>query len=191
MFSNKNLAVFLSSVLFLIAGLAIGYFIGLNRGSCLKPIVINNPGLTNPTKSKIIKTELTAKEAYDIALFESRLWPEDAYLSGIELISKKFDEKGLASGWKIMFYSKTKNKTFEVTIKDGESRGTIEKDSPAPLQTLKGEMTDSSSLAKLFFGLYPTDTEINSARMYYDASSKKFIWTIFFTGGSHTIDAEI
>lgn len=190
MFSNKIFSVFLS-IFFLIAGAAIGYFIGLRQTADFKPTGINNQGSNNFVRLKNIKTDLTAKEALDVALSDSRAWPEDIYLSGIELNSKKFDEKGLSSGWKVMFYSKSKNKTYEVTIKDGESRGTIEKDAVTPLQTLKGEMIDSSSLAKVFFGSYPADTEIISLRMYYDESNKKFIWTIFFPKGSHTIDAEI
>jgi len=191
MFSNKNLFIALSLILFLIIGAVAGYFMGINNAPSVKPIIINNPIVDNSTKLKILKTEITAKEAYDIALSESRLWPEDAYLSGIELISKKFNEKGFSNGWKTMFYSKSKNKTYEVTIKDGESRGTIEKEALSPLQTLKGEMIDSAMLAKSFYGLYPADTEIISLKMYYDAGSKKFLWTIFFPKGSHTIDAEI
>ncbi len=191
MFSNKNLYIASLLILSLITGAAIGYFIGLNNAPSAKPIIINNPGVDNSAKLKTFKTELAAKEAYEVALSESRFWPEDSYLSGIELLSKKFDGKGLSSGWKVMFYSKTKNKIFEVTVKDGESRGTIEKNAAAPAQTLKGEMIDSSALAKSFFASYPADTEINSARMYYDAGAKKFLWTIFFPKGSHTIDAEI
>ncbi|MBU4338344.1 hypothetical protein KKB43_06250 [Patescibacteria group bacterium] len=191
MFSNKNLFIALSLILFLIIGAVAGYFMGINNAPSVKPIIINNPIVDNSTKLKTLKTEIIAKEAYDIALSESRLWPEDAYLSGIELISKKFNEKGFSNGWKTMFYSKSKNKTYEVTIKDGESRGTIEKEALSPLQTLKGEMIDSAMLAKSFYGLYPADTEIISLKMYYDAGSKKFLWTIFFPKGSHTIDAEI
>lgn len=187
---NKSIA-FLILAVSLSAGLIAGYSIGVSRLPVSQGIVCNNSLLNNTGKIKAANINITAKEAYNIALGDSRAWPEDIYLSGIELNSKKFDEKGLSNGWKIMFYSKSKNKTYEVTIKDGESRGTIEKDAAAPLQTLKGEMIDSSSLAKVFFGSYPADTEIISLRMYYDESNKKFIWTIFFPKGSHTIDAEI
>lgn len=190
MFSSKNSAIFFS-IPFLIAGLAIGYFIGLGKIPELKPVVIDGSGADNLRKTKTPKTELTAGEAYDIAIKESRFWPEDAYLAGIELVSKKFDEKGLSGGWKVIFYSKSKNKTYEVMIKDGESRGTIEKEAPVSVQTLKGGMIDSAILAKSFYGSYPADTEIISLKMYYDAGAKKFIWTVFFPKGSHTVDAEI
>lgn len=189
---SKNLIIFISSVLFLIAGLGAGYYFGVSTGSKKVDVGNNCLGKTaGGIERSEIKTELTAREAYDMALSESRVWPKDTYLSGIELNSKRFDTSGLSNGWKVAFYSKEKNKTYEVTIKDGESRGTIEKDAAAPLQTLKGEMVDSSSLAKVFFGLYPADTEIISLRMYYDEGNKKFIWTIFFPKGSHTTDAEI
>lgn len=190
MFSNKNFILFFSSFLLLIIGLAFGYFFGLSQVLDLNPAAIDNPQ-GDRAKPKIVKTKLTAKEAYDAASLESRSLPEDAYLSGIELASKKLDEKGFSNGWKITFYSKSKNKTYEATIKDGESRGTTEKDATAPIQTLKGEIIDSSALAKSFFGAYPADTEIISLKMYYDVGSKKFLWTIFFPKGSHTIDAEI
>lgn len=191
MFLNKNIAISLALILFLAAGLAIGYLFGLSRVPNSGSIIINNPAVGSAAKTSAAKINLSAKEAYDLALSESRFWPEDAYLSGIELASKKFDDKGFSNGWKIMFYSKSKNKTFEATIKDGESRGTIEKDAASPLQTLKGEMIDSSVLAKSFFADNSADTEIISLKMYYDAGSKKFLWTIFFPKGSRTIDAEI
>lgn len=188
---SKNSAVIFSSILFLVAGLSIGYLYGLSQVTKPSSVIINNPGLSNSVKSKIIKTELTAKEARQVALADMRNLPDDAFLSGIELASKKFSESGSSSGWKFIFYSKTKNKTYEVLIKDGESRGAIEKDAAIPIQTLKGEMVDSSVLAKSFFGSYSADTEIISLKMYYDTGSKKFLWTIFFPKGSHTIDAEI
>lgn len=190
MFSkNSTVLIILISVLFI--GLIVGYSVGIKSVPALKEVVFNNSAAGQRGNIKEVKTKITAKEAYDIALNDSRFWPEDTYLSSIELNSKKIDEKGLSNGWKIMFYSKLKNKTYEVTIKDGESRGTIEKDAVASLQTLKGEMIDSAMLAKSFYGLYPADTEIISLKMYYDVGSKKFLWTIFFSKGSHTIDAEI
>lgn len=186
---SKNSTIFLIITLFLVFGLIIGYSVGVNKVFKPQEVVFNNPAVGN--KTKVSNVNITAKQAYDIALSESRLWPEDAYLTEIELNSKKFDEKGLSSGWNVVFYSKLKNKIFEVMIKDGESRGTIGRDSTMPLQTLKGEMVDSAALAKSFFASYPPDTEIISMKMYYDKASKKFLWTVFFPKGSHTIDAEM
>lgn len=192
MSSNKNSIIFLIFVSSsLVLGLIIGYLIGIGRLSNSQETIFNSLTLNNTGKTKVENSNVTAKEAYNIALGESHLWPEDARLSEIELISKKFDEKGFSGGWKITFYSKLKKKIFEVTVKDGESRGTIEKDDAGPVQTLKGEMIDSSVLAKSFFGSYSADTEIISLKMYYDFGVKKFLWTIFFPKGSHTIDAEM
>lgn len=188
---SKNSVMFLVIAFSLIVGLIIGYSVGISSVPKLQEVVFNNSAVSGKSNIKAINANITAKEAFNIAISESRSWPEDAYLSEIELISKKFDEKGLSSGWKVMFYSKSKNKIYEVTIKDGESRGTIEKDAVAPLQTLKGKMIDSVILAKSFYGSYPADTEIISLKMYYDEGAKKFLWTIFFPKGSHTINAEM
>jgi hypothetical protein len=187
---NKS-TIFLILVLSLAVGLIVGYSIGVKSIPPQPGIIYTIPAVNNAGKIKAANINLTAKEAYNIALGDSRLWPEDTYLSGIEISSKKFDGEGKSNGWKIMFYSKLKNKTYEVTIKDGESRGTIEKEASGSFQTLKGEMIDSTILAKSFYALYPSDTDIISLRMYYDESNKKFSWTIFFSKGSHTIDAEI
>jgi hypothetical protein len=191
MFSDKKTIVFLAIISSLVIGLIVGYSVGVSKVPELQEIVFDNPATGGNSNIKTVKTDITAKEAYTVALNESRLWPNDTYLSEINLISKKFDEKGLSNGWKVMFYSKSEKKIFEVTIKDGESRGTIVRDASSPVQTLKGELTDSPSLAKIFFSDHPADTEIISLRMYYDESMKKFIWTIFFPKGSQTIDAEL
>jgi hypothetical protein len=191
MILDKNGTIFLAIISSLVVGLVVGYSVGVSKVSKPQEIVFNNPTVDGKGNIKAVNINITAKEAYDIALLESRSWPEDTYLSGIEISSKKFDEKGQSNGWKIMFYSKLKNKTYEVTVKDGESRGTIEKEASGSFQTLKGEMIDSSVLAKSFYALYPTDTDIISLRMYYDESNKKFSWTIFFPKGSHTVNAEI
>lgn len=191
MFSDKKTIIFLAIISSLVVGLIAGYSVGVSKVPELQEIVFNNPTTGANSNIKAVKTDLTAKEAYNVAMKDSRFWPEDTHLAEIDLFSKKFDEKGFSNGWKVIFYSKSKNRAYEVTIKDGESRGTIEKDAAQALQTLKGEMIDSPSIAKVFFGLYPAGTEIISLKMYYDAGSKKFNWTIFFPKGSHTIDAEI
>lgn len=180
------------AVLFSLAiGLIIGYSLGVKKIPHLQEIVFSNPA-ADTNKPKPENINLSAKEAYDLAWKESRLWPDDTQLTSIELISKNFSNNGLSNGWKVTFYSKLKEKSFEVTIRDGESRGTIEKDSSVVAQTLKGDFIDSSVLAKSFFGAYPdSKNDIISLKMYYDAGSKKFLWTIFFPKGSHTIDAEM
>lgn len=187
---SRNFITFIFILSSLVVGLIIGYSVGIKNIPKSQEIIFYNSAIGNLGKTKTIITNITAKDAYNIALNESRLWPLDVYLFGIELISEKFDEKGLSSGWKVMFYSKSKNKIYEVVIKDGESRGTMEKNASAPLQTLKGQMIDSEILAKSFFGLYPADTKIISLKMHYDESSKKFLWIILFPNGNYTIDAE-
>lgn len=191
---SKNLAIILALILFLAAGLGVGYYLGVAQAPKSVSSGIESGNKTgNIFAREKIKTDLTANEAYKIAFQEAVQWSADTYLSGITLESKKFDIKGLSNGWSIVFYSKTKNKSYEILIKDGESRGGEEHaiaDKKAP-QTLKGEMIDSSVLAKSFFGSYPADTDIFSLKMYYSESAKKFIWTIFFPKGSYTVDAEI
>jgi hypothetical protein len=185
----------LSLVLVLIIGVLLGYII-----AGAKPPVINTQYINKPNNDTalgaIIKREveninLTANKAVDVSYSEAIVWAQDASLSGIILESKIFNSQGQANGWKIIYYSKEKDLSYEIIIKDGESRGGEEKKVASPLQTLKGEMIDSSKLAESFYASYPQDSEIINLKMYYSKNDKKFIWTIFFTGGSHTIKAEM
>lgn len=195
MITHKNSAFYLSFIAILALGLIAGYSLGNIKSSVTKTIYVNSPlnscTSTFPANNNVIKTDLTAKEAFVQASSEAILWAKDAYISEINLSSQNFNSDGASNGWKITFYSKEKKRIYEILIKDGESRGGEEKDAAKSIQTLKGEMTDSAILAKSFFGLYPSGTEIISLKMYYDTSAKKFLWTVFFPKGSHTIDAEI
>lgn len=188
MLSSKNVAILFSAILFLAVGIIIGYYSNNNKfcgaGS---PNSANYPAIGSP----VAKMNITAKEALSIAKPAVFLWAEDAYLAEIDLVSGKLKADGSGNGWKVIFYSEKKNKTYEIIIKDGESRGGQERIADSPMQTLKGEMADSAALAKSFYGAYPADTEIIGLKMYYDGGSKKFLWTIFFPKGSHTINAEI
>lgn len=192
---TKNVKFLLIVFLTFIAGVFIGYAFSNNKVTDSKKISVNvnneannnSPGI-NINKGKI---GLTAEEALNIAYPGARTWSEDSYLSEAELASGQFDNSGLSSGWKIIFYSKTKNGLYEILIKDGESRGGKEKAAVKSTQTFKGNLVDSPVLAKSFFGLYPINTEIIGLKMYYDTGSKKFLWTIFFPKGSYTIDAEL
>ena len=177
-----------------IVGLSVGYLLGNNKHFTNRSIEINNftdRGNDYPSNKNKNKTDLTAKEAYDIAAPEAKLWSDDAYLAEIHLASKKFEAGGFSNGWKTVFYSEKKNKLYEITIKDGESRGGKEKDAMKSIQTLKGEFLDSSKTAESFFFSHPADTEVIALKMYYNDNAKKFLWTLFFPGGSHTIDAEL
>jgi len=178
-----------------IVGIVFGYVIAGNKPSGAKIQYVNNPNAntaSNTTAERNIENiNLTADEAVDISNLEALSWSEDASLSGINLESKIFNSQGQANSWKIIYYSKEKNASYEIIIKDGESRGGQEKESSSPLQTLKGEMIDSSKLAESFYASYAENNEIISLKMYYSEGAKKFRWTIFFTGGSHTIKAEI
>jgi len=195
MIEIKKTTFLLALLSVLILSLSIGYLLGSSKAPYSKSLLsINNQTNTNNNVSAnktVDKTDLTAQEAIDIAYSDALLWADDAYLSGIKLDSKNFNESGNANGWIIEFYSKEKEKSFEIVTKDGESRGGEEKEVPSPLQTLKGEMIDSSELADSFYTSYPKNTKIIKLKMYYDSGAKKFIWTIFFDKGTHTIDAEI
>ncbi len=191
MFLNKNIFAFFLAILFLAIGIIIGYYSNDNKFCGANAPVKYSAGNAPIISAKPIKANLAAREALEIAKPIAFSWAEDAYLAEINLASGKFNAEGAGNGWKLIFYSAKKKKTYEITIKDGESRGGQERTADNPRQTLKGEMIDSSALAKSFFGLYPADTEIINLKMYYDAGSKKFLWTIFFSKGSHTIDAEM
>lgn len=187
---------FLSSLLAaLIIGIVSGYVIAGVKPPVTKIQYLNSNDadvISNTTaKRKVENVNLTAKEAVDISYSEALLWAQDASLSKITLESKTFNPQGQSNGWKIIYYSKEKGSSYEIIIKDGESRGGEEKEVSKPLQTLKGEVIDSLKLAESFYASYPETTEIINLKMYFDNGSKKFIWTIFFTGGSHTIDAEL
>lgn len=188
MLSSKNISILFSAILFLAVGIIIGYFLNNNQFCG-----VNTTNGTNysAVSAPVIKMNIAAKEALAIAEPIASLWAEDAYLAEIDLVSGKFNANGSSNGWKIVFYSGKKNKTYEIIIKDGESRGGQERIADNRMQTLKGEMIDSAALARSFYGAYPADTEIIDLKMYYDPGSKKFLWTIFFPKGSHTIDAEI
>lgn len=193
MFSDKNKLVLPALISFLIIGLIAGYLAGRNKNLNTVPGEIGN-GAEGKIGSKITSglVNLTAKEARDLALANAKVLPADSYLSGLELSLGKLNKSGLSNGWKLSFYSKSKNKVYDLWVKNGEIRGDVaEKDVSKSLQTLKGEMVDSSVLAQSFFSIYPENTDIISLKMYYDAGSKKFLWTVFFPKGSHTIDAEI
>ena len=194
MISTKNAKFLLIIFLAFIAGTFVGYTFSNNKIIDSKKININtNNKINNSININSARTNLSAKEVLGIAYLEARTWSEDSYLSKIELASKQFDVNGLSNGWKIVFYSKTKNKLYEILIKDGESRTGEEKslNDKSSTQTLKGEMIDSSKIAELFYSSRPEGSDIISLTMYYDEGSKKFIWRIFFSGGSRSIDAEI
>lgn len=187
-----SLAIFLAFS----SGLALGYTLGSRSISLPKTINLQNnePDTTNNTKpveQEKIQSELTAKEAFAIANQEVLAWAEDSYPLQIALESKKFTPGGRSAGWKFTFYSAKKNKLYEVVIKDGESRQGEENEVSKAPQTLKGEFVDSTILAKTFFSNYPENSEITSLSMHYDDGTKKFIWVIFFSKGSHTLDAEM
>lgn len=196
-YNMKNTIFYLILLLMLIIGLAGGYLLGISS-SDTKTVFVercleNDSSNKNENSTDINNGEidLTAKEAIEIAIIEARSWSADAYLSEIVLSSKNFNINGLSNGWKTVFYSEEKNKVYEILIKDGESRGGKEREVEDSLQTLKGELVDSSILAKSFFSLYAENTEIISLKMYYDSNAQKFLWTIFYPKGSHTIDAEL
>lgn len=195
MITIKNSILYLSIVASLSLGLIAGYFLRDSKSPITKTVYVNNsPNDTsseNKKESRTVKTNISAKEALLLASSEAITWAKDAYLSEINLSSQKFNSDGTSNGWKMTFYSKEKNKTYQILIKDGESRGGEEADTAEPVQTLKGEMKDSTALAKNFFSSYPSDTEIINLKMYYDYGAKKFLWTIFFPKGNQTIDAEI
>ena len=193
MIEIKKTTFLLSLLMILIIGLVLGYFIASTKPVVTKILYLDNDTTetnSNVTiKRNIENVNLTANEAVDISYSEALTWSDDIFLVGITLTPKIFNLQGQSNGWKIKYYSIEKDLTYEMLIKDGESRGGEEKVSK-PLQTLKGELVDSTTLAQSFFSSYPEDSKINNLKMYYDENAKKFIWTIFFTGGSHTIDAE-
>jgi len=189
--------VFLSSLLALLAiGFFLGYLLGSKKSPATKTLYVDNLSNNNNSENAIAKVipeeiKITAKEAFNLASMEAFLWSDDIYLSEINLASTEFDTEGLSNGWKIIFYSEKNNKFYEILIKDGESRGGKEKEAGGNVQTLKGEMVDSVEMAKSFFSSHTSEEDIISLRMYYSGNAKKFIWTIFYSGGSHTINAEL
>ena len=193
----KNIIFYLTLLLTLVIGLTSGYFLGINLSDtktvfvdrCLENNNSNESGGSASISAG--KINLTAKEAVEIAASEARSWSPDSYLSEIVLSSKSFGADGFSNGWKIIFYSEEKNKIYEILVKDGESRGGKEREVENSKQTLKGELINSPKLARSFFSLYAEDTEIINLKMYYDSNSQKFLWTIFYPEGSHTIDAEL
>ena len=192
---NKTLSG-LAIILAFLAGLALGYMLKPGPLSGTKTINLQNNAPSENNEGKVIEREniqadLTAKEALRLADQDALAWSEDSYLSEVTLFSKKFTAEGKSNGWKFVFYSEVKNMLYEVVVKDGESRGGEEKETAKALQTLKGELTDSSVLANVFFQGNPLETEIFSLKMSYDTQSKKFMWIIFSSKGSHSMDAEI
>jgi len=182
--------------LILLVGIAIGYIIGSSSapGSKNANIGSNAPRQKNgdlPLQREYAQNFLSAEEAFALADQNALSWSKDSYISEISLFSKEFTGEGKSTGWKFVYYSKTKDKLYEVAVKDGESREGEEKEASKAPQTLKGPFVDSPIVAKTFFSNNPQNTEITSVRMYFDEGTKKFIWTISFPKGNHTIDAEI
>ncbi|MBW6441174.1 hypothetical protein K0B03_04075 [Patescibacteria group bacterium] len=195
MIEIKKTNFIFSLLIILLIGLILGYIIASTKSAVIKTVYLNNNETKTNTNQnltrKIEKNNLTANQAVDVSNSDALLWAEDATLAGILLESETFDSEGKSNGWTINYYSKSKGMSYFVTVKNGESRGGEEKTVATPLQTLKGEMIDSSKLAESFYSSYPQDSEIISLKMYYSEGAKKFRWTLFFTGGSHTINAEI
>jgi len=192
---NKNV-LSIAFVFVFSAGLAIGYVIGSNALPVSNNAYVKNNDFASKkpvesAKRNIVQNDLSAKDALQLADQEALAWANDSYISEISLYSKNLSKEGKANGWQFVFYSKARNKLFEIIIKDGESRGGKEKETSSEPRTLKGELIDSTLLAKAFFDTYPADTEIISLKMYYEPDAKKFLWTIYFPQGNHTIDAEI
>lgn len=195
MFLSKNLIIISALIACFVAGGMLGFYLGSKKSNISEVFSEsknNLPGKSfSSPNAEPSKTDLTAKEALVIAEPEAFLWSKDAYLAEISLFSEKFNPSGTSNGWKFIFYSAAKKMAYEIAIKDGESRGGKERISDKSMQTLKGNIIDSAILAKSFFALYSENTETISLKMYFDQGSKKFLWTIFFPKGSHTINAEI
>lgn len=193
-YNKKALGIAIAIALFV--GIVIGYMAGSSSTSTSKNVDIRDGSIATKNNDPSLQREnvqnlLSAEEAFALADQNALSWSKDAFVSEISLFSKEFTNEGKANGWKFVYYSKTKNKLYEVVIKDGESRGGEEKEAAKAPQTLKGQFVDSPIVAKTFFLNNPKNTEITSLRMYFDEGTKKFIWTIFFPRGNHTIDAEI
>lgn len=193
---NKNLSA-LAIVFAFLGGLALGYVLRTESIPVSKPLNLQNDETAAKKNSggsierEKAQTDLTANEALRLADQDALSWSKDSFISEISLFSKKFTAEGRSNGWKLVYYSKTKDKLYEVVIKDGESRGGEEKEVEKAPKTLKGELADSSLLAKTFFMNYPEDSEITGLKMYYDTGAKKFMWIIIFDKGSYALDAEI
>ena len=192
----KKIVLLSSLLIVLITGFVLGYLLGNTKLPITKTLYVDNLSNNNGSENTISEItskeiKITAKEAFSLASAEAFLWADDANLSKIDLVSKEFDIEGLSNGWKVIFYSEKNKKFYEVLIKDGESRGGEEKDSENNTQTLKGEMVDSVKMAESFFSSHTSEEDIVNLKMYYSAGAKKFIWTMFYSGGSHTIDAEL
>ncbi len=112
MITIKNSTLYLSFAAILALGLIAGYYLSAMRSPATKTVYVNNPSgkcaETAPKSEKVIRTDLTAKEAFTQASSEATAWAEDAYLSEISLSSQKFNSDGTSNGWKITFYSKEK-----------------------------------------------------------------------------------
>lgn len=193
-YNKKTLGIAITIALF--AGIVIGYMAGSSSTSPSKNADTRDGSITTKNNDPSLQREnvqnlLSAEEAFTLADQNALSWSKDAYISEISLFSKEFTNEGKANGWKFVYYSKTKNKLYEVVIKDGESRGGEEKETAKAPQTLKGKFVDSPIVAKTFFSNNPKNSEITSLKMYFDEGTKKFIWTIFFPRGNHTIDAEM
>lgn len=194
MIEIKKIIILLLLPLTLIIGIFLGYTFANTKNKITKTQNINNSVYQNQDKiieRKIENLNITAKEAINISYVEALKWSENASLSKIIMESKIITKEGTANDWKIIYYSKEKTAIYEITIKNGIIRGDGEEKSSEELQTLTGEIIDSTKLAESFYTSYPENSEIINLKMYYDKISKKFIWTIFFTGGSHTIKAEL
>lgn len=192
---NKTL-LSLAIILAFLSGLALGYTLGSKSMPIPKTINLqnNNSNSQNsikPIERDMVRSDLTANEAMEFADRDALAWANDSYISEISLFSKDFAPDGKSNGWKFTYYSKSKEKLFEVVVKDGESRGGEEKASEIAHQTIKSGLIDSPVLAKTFFSSNAADTQVTSLVMRYEPSEKIFMWFIFSEKGSYTMDAEI
>lgn len=110
---------------------------------------------------QIANEEISAKQAYEIALPYANKWEGDAILDSIDNFAGGQNKKGLFSAWNITFYSRTLDKSLKIEIVDGKYKD--EDNKIANKKVVNNNWIDSTIV-------------MENARSYFDEEQCKSIW---------------
>jgi len=178
--SKFNIFSIFALIIVLIISCTIGFYSGFRSGK-------------NSVENRLTKItpDSTAKEAYDLSFTKARVWSADAELQRITSKVSEVNKEGKATCWGLTFYSKNKDKSYEIYVKDGEIRS-AEEDKPIIKDMLKGEWKNSAEVYKSVESVVgeKKDFKIESMDLSFDSNAKKWLWTISYNKGGMTVNAE-
>jgi hypothetical protein len=122
-----------------------------------------------PLPYTIINGELTAKNAYNIALPEAKKFSSDSFL--VNLSTVNVQSNGESKTWFVTFYSPAKGTNFKVSVTEGKITATDDANKKKT-QAVSDNWIDSNEVAKIAI---PKCGEVTENNFFFDLDTK---WTV-------------